>query len=192
MSGSKLVWVTVLFESFLLALAFGLGHFAGVSPLANLEMSGKAFLSGTGLGLLMIAALLALVHIPWAPLERLREKLEGPVAGLFTGQTILGLTIMSAMAGVCEEVFFRGFLQGAVTARAGIWAGLGLASLAFGLAHAISLVYAIYAGVMGALFGVSYLLAGNLLVPVVAHAVFDLIGLWWLVRVRPTQTAHGS
>jgi membrane protease YdiL (CAAX protease family) len=59
---------------------------------------------------------------------------------------------------------------------------VALASAVFGLLHAITPTYAILATVMGAYLGVVWIASGNLLAPIVAHALYDFVALVWLLR----------
>ena len=79
---------------------------------------------------------------------------------------------------------FRGLIQDLIASAWTPWAGLLLASLLFGLAHPITATYAILAAAMGLCLGGLYLYSGNLLVPIVTHALYDFLALLWLVRVQ--------
>ncbi|MGA8229944.1 MAG: CPBP family intramembrane glutamic endopeptidase [Candidatus Acidiferrales bacterium] len=94
-------------------------------------------------------------------------------------------------AGICEETLFRGFLLHylhvlpfslnltlALLVSSGIF---GLQHLYLGAAGAASLV------VIGLLFGLLFLLTGNLLIPVVFHSAMDLR---MLLLLRPPAAAE--
>jgi membrane protease YdiL (CAAX protease family) len=53
-----------------------------------------------------------------------------------------------------------------------------VSSVAFGFVHPISKLYIAITGLMGLYFGVLLILSGNLLIPIVAHALYDAIQLW--------------
>ena len=59
-----------------------------------------------------------------------------------------------------------------------------LASLLFGLAHAITRTYVVLATVFGIYLGWLWTASGNLLVPIVAHALYDFVALSALVRAE--------
>ncbi len=107
-------------------------------------------------------------------------------------QTLFGklplwtMLLMAALAGVCEEILFRGWLQPLF--------GLWLASFLFALVHfppnryawrhpATWAMVALYFPV-GLALGWLYLWRANLLAPMVAHALSDSLGLFALSRVR--------
>lgn len=51
-------------------------------------------------------------------------------------------------------------------------------SVAFGFVHPISKLYIALTGLMGFYFGALLLLSGNLLIPIIAHALYDAVQLW--------------
>lgn len=51
-------------------------------------------------------------------------------------------------------------------------------SIAFGFVHPISKLYVAVTGLMGLYFGALILLSGNLMIPIIAHALYDAIQLW--------------
>jgi len=52
----------------------------------------------------------------------------------------------------------------------------------FGAAHWLTLSYALLAGVIGVYLGVVFLLTENLLIPITAHALYDVVALSVLAR----------
>ena len=146
---------------------FGIG-LAGIVVYAAYNALFPALLSATAAG----RALLAL-------LATRNQTLFGKLP-LWT------MLLMAALAGVCEEVLFRGWLQPI--------AGLGLASFLFALVHfppnryawrhpATWAMVALYFPV-GLALGWLYQWRGNLLAPIVAHALSDALGLFALSRTR--------
>ena len=99
-----------------------------------------------------------------------------------------GFALISLLAGIGEEALFRGFLQTFIAQHSTAWAGIVLASIIFGLAHAVSRTYAIVATVIGVYLGLLYFYTGNLVAPVVCHAVYDFIALVWLTRSAPDRS----
>jgi membrane protease YdiL (CAAX protease family) len=95
------------------------------------------------------------------------------------------LLAMALLAGVCEEIVFRGWLQ----AVAGLW----LTSFIFSLAHFPPTAYRwrhpVTWGMVALYFPVSLAIGalfdwrGNLLAPIVTHMVSDALGLLLIVRV---------
>jgi hypothetical protein len=112
---------------------------------------------------------------------------------LLAGSSLFEIAGLSALAGLGEEMLFRGVVQPAI---AGLfdppwapWLGLAGASVLFGLAHAVTRAYVILAALVGAYLGGLWLLTENLLVPVVAHALYDFGAILWLLGGRPRHPA---
>ena len=91
-------------------------------------------------------------------------------------------------------MLFRGVVQPAVADWVGgpwgTWVGLAAAAILFGLAHQITITYALLAGLIGAYLGGIWLLSHNLLVPIIAHAAYDFIVLVYLVRIRKRESGE--
>lgn len=100
------------------------------------------------------------------------QFLEGDIFPLVRQASLGELLLGAVMAGFSEELFFRGLLQPRI--------GLVAASLVFGLLHGPSRVLwplAAWAAGAGALFGLVYAAAGNLLLPTLVHAFYDAAAL---------------
>ena len=82
-------------------------------------------------------------------------------------------------AGFGEEMLFRGVLQWELASRFGDTVALGITSIVFGLLHAVTPLYAIFAALASIYFGWLYQSAGNLAIPIVTHAIYDVGALLW-------------
>lgn len=182
----KVLWLTVVVEGGLAVLAWGLGAAFGPPAYGDFRLDGRAVLLGVVASLPPLAGVALALRSEWPPLARLRDLIHRVIGQLFAELTVLDLAIVSILAGIGEEAFFRGFLQTALAGKLGITAAVAVTSLIFGLAHFVSFGYAVYATVVGAYLGV-LMLAGGLVVPIVAHAVFDFVALTWLIHVRPVE-----
>jgi uncharacterized protein len=113
------------------------------------------------------------------PGDSLRHVCRVIVRPLFEHVTAAQIAVVSVLAGIAEELLFRGVLQSLV--------GLPAASLIFGAVHVggRSFVgYGAWAACIGALFGWLMVTTGGLLAPIVAHAVYDALALAY-VRYGP-------
>ena len=95
--------------------------------------------------------------------------------------TQLDLVCIALLAGLGEELLFRGVLQTYFVGTLGLVWGLLLASTLFGIMHAATLTYALFAGVVGLYLGLFYRWTDNLLGPIICHALYDLALLWYLL-----------
>ena len=114
---------------------------------------------------------------------------EQRIAPLFAGSGPLALALVALLAGLGEETLFRGVIQPALAAHLPLWAALAVTAALFGLAHWITPTYALLAGIVGAYLGGLLLVSGNLLAPIVAHALYDLVALTLLVRLKPAPAS---
>ncbi len=113
----------------------------------------------------------------------IRRFMEHVVRPIFGAWSILQLAVISILAGVCEEFLFRGLIQDGLTRPIGVPSAIIVASAAFGLAHPINRPYVIAATAIGVYFGILYAATGNLLTPIVTHAVYDFCALIYFLRV---------
>lgn len=111
------------------------------------------------------------LHDLWqTPLE-----LIGPAV---SRATFAELLLIAAMAGVGEELLFRGFLQHWLIEH-GELVGLIVPNLVFGLLHWVSPVYAVGAMCVGIYFSCAlrFVPEVDLWALMLAHAVYDLVAL---------------
>jgi uncharacterized protein len=183
------------FEGGLGGLAWLLGWLLGQDPLGR----GHWDAASAGLGVLasipMLALFLLAHHSGYAPFVRIRRFLDDVLLPLLRDCSLAELALLSALAGLGEEMLFRGFLQDGVNRwwQTGTpWPGLLVASASFGLLHPISRTYVLLAALLGLYLGLVYEVSGgNLLVVVVAHATYDFVLLVYLTR-RVTPGAGGA
>jgi membrane protease YdiL (CAAX protease family) len=163
-------------------LAAVLGWLAGVAPFAQITLDGGALLTGALSAVPLLAVFVASWRSERGSLRTVRARVEEAVAKLFPHPTLAELALVSAAAGVGEELLFRGFLQPLLASTIGTLAALVIASVLFGLAHAVTRTYALIAGGIGFYLGGLWIVTGNLLAPIVAHAVYDFVALTLVTR----------
>jgi membrane protease YdiL (CAAX protease family) len=106
------------------------------------------------------------------PGDALRYVCRVVVHPLFEHVNVWQILLVSVLAGLAEELLFRGVLQLSI--------GLPAASILFGLVHVGGrgfLGYGIWAACIGAFLGWLMDITGGLTAPVVAHAVYDALAL---------------
>ncbi len=173
----------VIIEGGLILVALALGWLVDEAPLRKIDVS----LAGAAIGLLatlpLIVGLLVVDRVSFGPFQHLEDVMQGSILPLFRGASVGELLLISVLAGLGEEMLFRGVVQDFLQRLTGSpWMAVGIASLAFGLVHPITRTYAILAGLIGVYFGGLYLATGNLIVPIVAHAAYDFVALFYLLR----------
>jgi len=108
------------------------------------------------------------------------ESLLRPVLGNWS---IVQLAFISLCAGISEEAFFRGAIQGSLADRVNVSLAVILASALFGAFNLLTWTYAIIAAFIGAYLGLLWIWTGNLLTPMITHAVYDFAALVYFLRV---------
>ncbi|MDF3053592.1 MAG: amino terminal protease self-immunity [Geminicoccaceae bacterium] len=114
--------------------------------------------------------------------RQLVQTVQDHLGPLLISRSSGELAGIAILAGVAEEFLFRGVMQVALGRVLSDGLALTITSVAFGLAHFLNPTYALLAFLAGAYLGALFLLQGNLLVPMVAHALYDFIALTCLVR----------
>jgi membrane protease YdiL (CAAX protease family) len=102
----------------------------------------------------------------------LGKTITGDIRALFASATFIDICLISLMAGLAEELLFRGVIQ----AKWGIIA----ASILFGLLHAVTPAYVILATVVGFYIGLLYHVFQGLLIPIQLHCIYDFGALIYL------------
>ena len=186
-----LVPLALLFEGGLALLAWLLGWALNGTPSVGLRWDAADALFGLAATLPMLAGLGASIRWPLGPLAQIKEVSDDFIRPLFAACSVADLALISLVAGVGEELLLRGFLQALIQEHAGWVAGWFAASVVFGLLHFITPAYGAYAGLMGLYLGGVWLGSGNLLVAVIAHALYDFLALVYVVRRPPRLQAGG-
>ncbi len=176
------------FEASLTVVAIVLGWLLGCPPLRTFRFDFHDAMFGLLATVPPLAVFWSCLKLPLDPLQRIAAIMDETLLPLFRECGVMQLAIIAALAGVGEEMLFRGVVQAAVADQIGsphgVWLGLLVAAILFGLLHLITPTYAILAGLIGAYLGWLWLFYDNLLVPIVAHAAYDFVALVYLVKIR--------
>jgi membrane protease YdiL (CAAX protease family) len=190
----------------LVYLACALGP-AALSPVPLLRRIGLARPRiGFATGLLVLlgtlgvqqATLLVLMPLLGEPSEQMRwisTLLTQPEGGL----ALLTLLLFSVLPGICEELFFRGYLQTRLSERWPAWAAIGLASVVFAAVHG-DVQHSLAVLPLGVWFGFVGWKCGSVLVPIACHVLNNFTAIlfaWWIAdpdleQVPLTPTLLGA
>ena len=147
----------------------------------------------------IIAVVLEFVEKYVPALQAVSEATQRSVMALLGGTFKPGLAVLisvalGCVAGFGEEMLFRGILQYEIAQRFGTALALGATSVVFGLLHAFTPLYAVMATMASVYFGYLYQMSGNLAVPIITHAVYDLGALlaahWTVTQLTDRQRAE--
>ena len=186
----------VIFEVSLAAIALVIGCVVGYSPIQSIELGWNAvpghlvsLLHGLLATIPLLALPLVINRVPWRAFRELREDVNQIVVPMFRNEPIIGLALISLAAGIGEEILFRGLIQGGLYARSptelGLWLAILTASMLFGLVHFLSAAYALVATLIGCYLGWLYWYTGELITPMVTHAVYDFLAMVYFVKLAP-------
>jgi membrane protease YdiL (CAAX protease family) len=187
---NMVVGLAIAIEGGLIALACLLGWLLDKPPLQKREFNLWAVLEGVAAAVPLLACFFLAVRWPVGPLRGIKDFTDRVIRPLMMTCSLIDLVGIALLAGLGEEMLFRGVLQETFRGPVGMWWAIVVAALLFGIIHAVTPSYAVLAAVDGAYLGVLFWLPeffdehheGNLVVPIVAHAVYDFVALVYLTR----------
>jgi membrane protease YdiL (CAAX protease family) len=175
---SRLLPLAVIGEGGL-AIAGGVWLFAAGHPV-RLGAAWTAVAAG-------VAAAIALSLVQWwlqriapgvGPVQAMRELQRTVFEPLFAPLSVPEMLAISALAGVGEEILFRGAVQAQF--------GWPIATVAFGVCHLglsrAGWVLGVWAAMAGGVLAGLAITTGGLVAPIVAHAGYDFAALLWIRR----------
>jgi len=173
------------FEGSLILVAIILGWIADIDPFEYLYFSENALLYGVFGTLPLFLVFLAMQQMRSTPVQQIRKILIDTLGPSLKDYQWADLLILAAIAGISEEILFRGIIQPWMENSWGMTAGLIASNILFGLVHAITPLYAILATSVGIYLGLFLDYGGerNLMTPIVIHAVYDFLAFLVIMRI---------
>jgi hypothetical protein len=171
----KIMTIALLMEGVVFFLALLLASYFDITLFPLTRNLAYDILIGTAGAIPAIIFFLFLISerakgIPF--LGSLRQIVLTDIKKIFTETGVIDLVVISLLAGVSEELLFRGVIQAKF--------GIVVASVIFGLIHYVSPAYVIVTMVMGFYIGVFFYVSKSLLVPIQIHFIYDLTALIYL------------
>lgn len=161
-----------------------LWRIVGQVALLNIEFTGLALLAGVGLGFGITAAS-AVVYWLW---DDYRSSADYYLQMVLKPLAWIDLIWLGLLPGLSEELLFRGVMIPGLGFNA---IALIISSLCFGVLHyngSQNWSYVIWATAIGLVLGYSALVTGNLLVPITAHVVTNLISsVTWKIATQSVE-----
>jgi hypothetical protein len=173
------------FEAALILVAIALGWVADINPFANIFFSESALAYGILGTIPLFLMFLGLEQIQGKSVVNIRKLLLNTLGPGLHRYHWTDLFILAAIAGVSEELLFRGVIQPWIERSWGIAAGLIVSNIVFGMVHAVTPLYALLAALVGIYLGLSMDYGGdrNLLTPIIIHSCYDFLAFVALMRV---------
>ena len=191
MGNTNFAVTTGLFEGGLAVLAVSLGWALGRPPMESFHFSAIDLGCGIIATVPLLAVLWISAKVPWRPFARIMQVLDETFIPLFRQCRMLELAVIALVAGLGEEMLFRGIVQSWVADKVGgphgVGIGLAVAAAIFGLLHCVTPTYALLAACIGLYLGAIWLATGNLLVPITSHALYDFLAFVYLVQIRKSK-----
>jgi len=172
------------FEASLILVAVFLGWIAGIDPFANLYFSETAIAYGVVGTSPLLLLLLSLEQMRGDALVKIKNLLLDTLGPSLHRYHWTDLFMLAAIAGISEEILFRGVIQPWMEDAWGMTLGLLGSNIVFGLVHAVTPLYAALAALVGLYLGLALDYGGerNLLTPVVIHSLYDFLAFMVLMR----------
>ncbi len=173
-----------LFEAGLIVVAIALGWLANINPFASLHFANSAIFYGIVGTIPLFLLFLVLEQISAESVVAIRRFLLNTLGPALHRYDWSDLFVLAAIAGVSEEVLFRGVIQPWMESSRGAVGGLIGSNIIFGLVHAITPLYLILAMLVGIYLGLALDYGGdrNLLTPIIIHWLYDFLAFMALMR----------
>lgn len=168
------VFVALLFEGSLVGVAAGLGWWFKIDVPGQLTWDVRGILGGLVATVPMLVMFGLANRFPIGPLRKIKQFLHEALGPSLRICRWYDLILVAAMAGIGEELLFRGVLQ---PLTGPVWS-----NVLFGLVHFITPAYALLAGLLGGYLAWVLDLSGNLLAPIIAHALYDFVAFLVVAR----------
>ncbi len=188
---SSFLKIATYFETGLVAVAYFIGWLGDVDPLADLHPEVSALLWALAGTIPLYLLFLLSYYMPVGKLHAIKRFLIDRLGPFLNACDGMDLLYLSLLAGITEEILFRGLLQPLLESHWGWAAGIIFSNVLFAMAHFITPLYALLAGLTGLYLGFSLDFGGerNLLTPIVIHALYDFLA--FLAVARTYRGEHG-
>jgi membrane protease YdiL (CAAX protease family) len=176
------LYVGFAVEAGLGVVALAVAWLAGIPLLKEIRLSPRSFAWGLAGTLPMLALLAVLIRVEWGPISRIREIVRLFARQLLLRASWLEIGLLCVLAGVGEELLFRGVLQALLAAWTSPLWGILMGGILFGAAHFLTKTYFVLAVAVGCYLGWLYVATDSLTSPIVAHAAYDFVALAVVLR----------
>ena len=170
----------VLFEGSLIGIASALGWWFKIDPLQHLVWDIHGVIWGLAATIPMFGLFLAVNRFPIGPFQTIKQFLHEALGPSLVVCRWYDLLLVAMVAGLGEELLFRGVLHPLV--------GMFWSNVIFGVLHFITLPYALLAGLIGGYLGGLLDQSESILAPIITHGLYDFLA--FLVVARECRKAR--
>lgn len=172
-------------------LALVLAWLLQINPFDRFHWSAQAVVLGIVSTIPMLALFVWTWRLPYQAFKDIKEFLIEGLGPFLADCRWYDLVWVALLAGYSEELMFRGVLQ-TTFSHWGLLTGLLVSNLIFSLAHAVTRMYVLLAALLGLYLGILFQFAesGNLLIPMLTHAIYDLVAFHIVRRVYLSRHKH--
>ena len=163
------------FESALVLVAVALGWMANINPFEFIIFNEQVIINGIMGTLPLCLIFIALNQLQMDSLQKIRQVLHATLGPSLSKHHWTDLFVLAAIAGISEEILFRGVIQPWIENSWGMMVGLLASSVLFGLVHAVTALYFFMATAVSIYLGLylDYDNTRNLLTPIIIHGLYD-------------------
>ena len=181
--------MAIYFEGSLILVAIILGWIAGINPFEDIHFSESTIGYGLMGAVILFLIFMMLYQVEINSLQQIRRVLQDTLGPILRDYHWTDLMVLAVVAGVSEEILFRGLLQPWMESSWGVTAGLIGSNIVFGLVHAVTPLYAVLAALVGIYLGLSLDFGGqrNLLTPIVIHGAYDFLAFIVVMRTYRSE-----
>ncbi len=182
------------FEAALIPVSIVLGWIANINPFENLHFLESSIAYGIIGTLPLFLLLLSLEQMQIKSIIKIKNLLFETLGPSLHRYHWTDLLILASIAGLSEELLFRGVIQPWIESSWGMSAGLAVSNIIFGLAHAVTPLYAVLAALVGIYLSLAMDYSGDriLLIPIVIHGLYDFLAFVALLRAYRAARQTGS
>lgn len=167
------------FESALILVAIAFGWLVDINPFEFIIFNEQAVINGIMGALPLCLIFIALNQLQMDSLKKTRRVLYQTLGSSLHRHHWADLFVLAAIAGISEEILFRGVIQFWMEGLWGMMAGILVSSIIFGLVHAVTALYFVMATAVSIYLGLylDYDNSRNLLTPIIIHGLYDFFAL---------------
>jgi membrane protease YdiL (CAAX protease family) len=169
---------TIFVEGGLAVLAIVLAWLFGPDLWAALHCSWMDVLWGTLGAIPPLVIILLIDRYPIGPFRQVADISDRILRPLLKNCKWPDYFLLATLAGFCEELLFRGWLQPFLGQYLPLWSSIVIGGFVFGLCHLLTAAYFVIAWLISIYLAMLLVWSDNLLVPMVTHGVYDLIAIF--------------